>query len=402
MNAAPRTTTLRLLVAPLLMVLAFACGGSERDPEQPEASASIAPRWTLDPLWTSSDTLLLSGVSRLAADSRDRLYAYDRDIGLVLLSSEGAAIGRLGRKGEGPGEYQWVTHLQVIAGDTLLVWDPRLGRLSVFEPESGRFVHDRSFGQRAQASRALFAPPRWIHRVRTGPERYVAANAPFTRPDADDRLWVVRLLDSDGGIVRDSVLAFPTGTSVTIERDRGFSIINHPFGSEGIVQIGPGDRLHYAHSDTTRIRVFDLDGSEVGGFDVPRERFLVTDEDIEEAIERLGNSDHFADIADELADGIRKLAPERHPLFHDFLVDDRGRVWIPQPMHASSPDRPFEWEVFSPEGRVLGVVPVERGALLAVRGDRTYGVATDSLGVPVVWAAAIRERAEPPEERVLP
>lgn len=395
MNAAP----LRLLVVPLLTVTAFGCGGPDRDaqgPEQPEATASNAPRWTLDPLWTSSDTLLLSGVSLLAADSRDRLYAWDRDAGLILFSPEGAAIRRLGREGEGPGEYRWVSHLQVIAGDTLLVWDSGLGRLSAFELDSGRFVHDRSFGRGSHGTRSWFAPPRWIHRVSGESERYLTGNASLVPPGEKeaDRRWVVRLLDSDGGTVRDSVLDFPTGTSVTIEREGGFTIYEHPFGAEGIVRIGPEDRIHYAHTDTARIRVFDLEGSEVGGFDVPRERFPVTDEDIEEAIERWTNSD--PDMTDELADGIRELSPERHPLFHDFLVDDRGRVWIPQPMHRVSRDRPFEWEVFSPEGRLLGVVPVERGALLAVRGDRAYGVATDPLGVPVVWAATVRERDGPP------
>lgn len=402
----------RLLLAAILAVPVPGCGephgdeGARRatDSESPAGPASTAPRWELDPLWTSSDTLLLSGVFLVAADSRNRLYAYDRDLGLVLFSPESAAIRKLGRKGEGPGEYQWASHLQVIAGDTILVWDPRLGRLSAFEPDSGRFVRDRSFGRGSQGNRLAYAPPRWIHRVSGEPERYLAGNAPLVPPGekAPDRRWVVRLLDSDGDIVRDSVLVFPTGASITIERERGFTVIEHPFGSEGIVRIGPEDRVHYAHTDTTRIRIFDLEGSEVGGFNVPRERFPVTDEDIEEAIERWANFDDFADVADELVDGIRKKAPERHPLFHDFLVDDRGRVWIPQPTHASSPGRPFEWEVFSPEGRPLGVLPVERGSLLAVRGDRAYGVTHDSLGVPTMWAAAIRKRAESPEEGEVP
>lgn len=383
-------TTLALAAA-----LTAGCGDAE-GPESgpaPVPGRENAPRWTLEPLWTSSDTLLLSGVLLMAPDSRGRLYVYDMDLGVLLLGGNGSVVRKIGREGEGPGEHLWIGHLQVIEGDTVLLWDSRQGRLSAFDPDSGRFAYDRSFGRRTTTGNGrLFGPPRWVHRSSGAPERYVAANASFVPPggNEEDRAWVVRILDGAGVFVRDSILVFPPGESVAVERGRTLSIFNHPLGHQGLVRVGPEDRLHYAHTDTPRVRILDLEGRSIGGFELLRERRPVTEEDLERTIEGMSRSGHFADVAEELAEGIREGAPERHPIFRDFLVDDGGRIWIPASPRRTDPDRPFEWEVHSDEGDLLGIVPVERGRLETVRGDRAYGVSVDSLGVPTIWAATIR------------
>lgn len=60
-----------------------------------------------------------------------------------LYDAAGAFIGRIGRSGEGPGEFQSPVGLQGLAGDTLVVWDPRARRVSRFTRD-GELVAERT------------------------------------------------------------------------------------------------------------------------------------------------------------------------------------------------------------------------------------------------------------------
>lgn len=62
----------------------------------------------------------------------------------------------------------------------------------------------------------------------------------------------------------------------------------------------------------------------------------------------------------------------------DLLADPEGNLWV----QAETPDGPF-WEVFSPEGALLGRVPdFPRGdrTVPYFRDDRILNVVPDSLG----------------------
>lgn len=389
----------------LLVVSAPACGGPPGEKAAPGADPvpteppAPSPRWELEPAWTSSDTLLLSGVHELAVDSRGRVYAFDRHLGVVRLSPTGEAR-LIGRIGEGPGEYQWVADLRVGPADTVRVWDSRARRLSVLEPDSGRLAYTRSFPEgvrRRVGERSIMNSPQWVHRLDGFQERYLAEFRPLppiARRGDEEGDVVVRMMDDRGSTIRDSVLLFPVEAGFGVQRgERSGSFFSAPFAARGIVRIGPDDRIYFAWTDTTRIRVYEPDGRPAGGFAFHRDRHPVTEEELEDSIDWYVDTP-AAPPEDAVEKGIRESAPERHPAFEDVLVDDRGRVWIAQAYRESAPDRPFEWEVYSPAGHRIGIVPVERGALRAVRNGRAYGVWSDSLGVPAVWAARIIESGE--------
>lgn len=63
---------------------------------------------------------------------------------LVLLGSDGVELRRIGRSGDGPGEYRWPTWLQA-DNDGVWVYDISLGRLTRLGPEL-RVEHSRSLG----------------------------------------------------------------------------------------------------------------------------------------------------------------------------------------------------------------------------------------------------------------
>ena len=64
-----------------------------------------------------------------------------REKKLLLFERTGEFAGSIGREGRGPGEFGHPQHLQVLPGDTLVVWDFMLGPISYFDP-SGRLLRD--------------------------------------------------------------------------------------------------------------------------------------------------------------------------------------------------------------------------------------------------------------------
>ena len=97
---------------------------------------------------------LLYDVTSLRLTSRGQIIVANAGTGEVrVFDSDGAFVGAVGRRGQGPGEYQHLTGIELFARDSLIVFDRDLRRLSVFSP-SGQFL--RSFWSRLLGA----VPPR--------------------------------------------------------------------------------------------------------------------------------------------------------------------------------------------------------------------------------------------------
>ena len=62
---------------------------------------------------------------------------------VLVFETSGAMAASFGRIGRGPGEFSAPQHLQVLPGDTIVVWDYMFGRVSYFDP-SGALLRERS------------------------------------------------------------------------------------------------------------------------------------------------------------------------------------------------------------------------------------------------------------------
>ena len=78
----------------------------------------------------------------VSQDRHGRFYAtsFDASPGVVsVIDRSGQRVDRFGRQGEGPGEGRWVRP-PAFRGDTAYVYDPMLGRMTVWSPGPGREV----------------------------------------------------------------------------------------------------------------------------------------------------------------------------------------------------------------------------------------------------------------------
>jgi hypothetical protein len=322
----------------------------------------------------------LSNVFGLDVDSRGRIYAISSP-GVAVLAPDGRLLRRLGRAGSGPGEFRSLIDVQVLPGDSVLTYDRELSRVTVFAPDSGAAAYSVSL-----LASAGLAPPA---RLRALPARrsFLAVHQrPAAAGGVDPGRQVLRVLDWNGALRRDSVSSFPAPGYVLIGRDgprvsAGFT----PFGLPNLVRLGRDGRVYFGRGDSLTVHVYSPDGRPSGGFAIPYTPPAIGAPDVEKAVATVkGNP--------ILERAMREQAPKRWPAFQNFVVDDAGGVWVGLKQPADGPAR---WAVFDASGRrrcTLGFP--EPAAPQVIRGGRVYAVVRDSLDVPSVAVYQLREQAK--------
>ncbi|MEZ4495135.1 MAG: hypothetical protein R3C29_17700 [Dehalococcoidia bacterium] len=257
---------------------------------------------------------------------------------LFYFDSTGAPIGQSGRPGFGPGEFQSPQLVQVMVGDTVVIWDQLTRRVSWFGP-SGNLTSELVLDPR-QASGAqpligmTSAGDLLVRHETTEP----GDSAGFLRKTA-----TLRLLGRDGR-VRHDIGRYPAGW----EDPKGYRF----FGWTLITRLA-GDRIYLGTNDRWEIVAISLRGDTIQHFRKSWEPRPVTAAD-REALQRTFAERHavpgFAD-ADRFAPTV--------PAFGRLLVDPKGRLWAPEyapPYHA-----PTQVTVMGSTGLTLGALALPEG-----------------------------------------
>lgn len=380
-----------LRVASILGMLTFLPAGCTQDSQRAtkdSAAEEAAPTVEAEEIWRSSERLLLSSVIELAVDSQGRVYLADRAVGVILLSSTGDSLRSIGRKGGGPGEYEFISRLQVIDRDSLLIFDSPARRISVFEPDSGTFAYAHTLHRLPERQ--------WIREIARahGEAPYVAVfpSPPEQSGGPQEGQSVVHLLDEEGRIVRDSLLVFSPGEDLVVTQESGDRIqasfhLENPFGWQPTVRLKE-DRIYYGRSDSLAIHIYDLQGNRIGGFSKLVTPRPVSDKDVEREIGWMrdqGFSDQLPDrVREQWIKQLEAKVPENWAVYRTFLVDERGRIWLwPMGFQDDTEGSPH-WRIYSADGSLLAKVTGVRAFPQAFADGKAYSVTHDSLGVPTV------------------
>lgn len=359
-----------------LFVIAVALSAACSDNTgQPDAGADTAmPRpWaagtagtaTLEA--TSDDDVFLSYVWHATTDSQGNVYVVDGgEAAIIALNPDLTHNRMIGREGEGPGEFGRSVQVQILPGDSLLVWDSQLQRITVFPPAGDEPAYVQPLGTQQRGFNV------W---KLTGNAGYIARSSTPYMADASDegstRTEVLRHVHELGGRVADEVLFEYPASEALVQRGDGFvSMAGHPFGRSSFLGILGGDRVAHTSSDALAVRILDLAGQAETAFSYETTPIPVTRRELEAAAD--GLSDAFGQL---LRDG----APYVWPALTGLVVDDQDRIWV----GIRKADRSTtEWAVFEADGthRLSVDLPVEV-ELYAIRGDRMVGVARDELDV---------------------
>lgn len=310
---------------------------------------------------------------------------------LYLFEPSGELSTVIGRRGEGPGEFDRPQLLQYLAPDTLVVWDYWFAPASYFDT-GGALLRERSIdllklmarvpGTTAESHVIPFVNGSFVVLGGEEPTSPPPAGA-FYRPPVD--LSLVDSMYSAQPLGSWAVwqLWIPQATAHRDDAHLMILLVDLHIATGGdppSIYIGDGERndIYQFSQEGRLLRIIRRAAGPVPVSDRGHESWLATLEALDGGV----SEDAFGMSWEDLSRGMPRR--EAYPAVAGLAVDADGHLWVREwsPAETGMPD---QWSVFSPEGRWLGVVRgvpdlflchqrwspcwVDRDFLLAVRRD---------------------------------
>lgn len=296
---------------------------------------------------------------------------------LRLYDASGTHLFSTGREGGGPGEFGSMMTLALMTGDSLLVFDWRNQRVTVFDPAGAlaRSAQLRFLGEIGGFPMivAPFDDGSFLVGVRT----FFDSGERRTGLSRDMIVYVH--CDSEGSLT-DTLAVLPGGEMNTVIDDNGTMLGDRPFGRYPRHAVY-GGAFYYGSSDRYEIHYYSEDGLLRRLVRQALPNLVVTDADIEGYTrETLGNApdERQRQVIERLL--ANDPFPQSFPAYRDLMVDGDGNLWV-MVYRRPGDDQP-RWTVFDPSGQMLGVVSVpERLTVHQIGSDFVLGLWRDDLDV---------------------
>lgn len=388
-------------VVPLLAVMTIACTDSRprgtatvTDSAGIQIVTSTGPMWTKGQAWRVDTTPLLD----VGGNESDPHYDFLEVSGvvrfgdgrLVVLNSgtsevryydsTGHWLASSGRKGKGPGEFEGAGALFGLPGDTLLVYDYQLRRMSRLAPD-GAFLPSISLAGVAGGAIvfpfARLADGSWAATVDHFFSTAESGNG-VSRP-----AMAVVHLPPDLGLTADTVVTVP-GSEAWVESGgsdgrRFVSVRGLPLGLDS--PHAAGDSLIYV-GDAAQyvIGAYRPDGTLIRSirYGISRQPVTAAMLDRVKASELSSMPDRYR--AESEAQWEKMPRPKELPAFDAVAVDADGNLWVMEPRVL--PADPGSADLFDPAGKLLGKVAIPAGfSPSEIGSDYLLGVWKDDVGV---------------------
>lgn len=386
-----------VLVASAVLAAGLSAQSERRDSAGVEIVTSHSPEWTASTRWTvepqpvvhvgrAGDRLEFGRIVAAGKLPDGRLVVADQLSSTVhVLTAAGSEEKRIGREGDGPGEFRRIRSLQVL-GDTIAVFDGVHGRVSKFDAEATLVGETlvRVGGMPGVAQATQVADGRLVLQAAV-----LAGPGP---PGIEELVHPVVVLDPTSG--EHAIVLQLVGHEI-YRTDEGF-IQRRPL--EPRLSTAFADRLYAGNGRSWSIDVYDAGGTPIASWrradvdlSTSRREFRELTESLVEGLE----SENQKRVWRRAYSG--QPVPESIPAF-DRLLSAGTEVWarnyqVPPEAEAES------WAIFDNTGVFLGEILMPEGfELLHVDGEDLLGVHRDDYDVEALMGLRVRKGAQANKE----
>lgn len=301
--------------------------------------------------------------------------------------ASGKYVSKAGGQGRGPGEFQYISSVLVMPGDSLMVLNLR--SVVVLTPD-GKFVRQSQLDFQPLGTAEWFAEDKFLlpngnilapqySRVGANTSSPALHRPPLRYSILDLATGTVTPLHYGGGLAQQSL----NGSRMTVVM---------PFTPHEQQAVGL-DRVYVGDNDSTTIHAFTLDGKPVGKFVVADKAVPVTPADLEAEKQRQLEWATMNRQSVETFEQRWSLTPKptRHPYWGTALVDRIGALWVSGPPRAG--DTPVTWTSFDRNGKRLASITMPaRFTPEDIGSDYVLGVQRDEDGVETIAMYSLRRR----------
>jgi hypothetical protein len=291
-----------------------------------------------------------------------------RDGKIIRFNANGAKIAEIGgRVGQGPGDLGGPKLLDILDGNTLVIYEETNRRLSLFGLD-GRFLRIAKIESPGiSASEPVVA----LTALKDGKIAVVSK-------DQTSTFWTkrFRVLIKDLAAGAETEIA-----SFADEKPQSpIFIKNESFDGAVYLARAGGDRLVVAYSKSPEIAFYSFDGKKASSFNIESERIPIAFEHLEFAMKPDPKDakavEGFQKVKVANRDKIR--LPEFHPFYLGLGTDPDGRIILVS-NNLAKMTKDISWGVYSSEGKPLATVKIDPGKLelvhpyeVFVRGDSLF------------------------------
>ena len=309
-------------------------------------------------------------------------------------TADGTPAGSLGRKGQGPGEFEQLPSGLGFFGDSLWVWDHYASRVSYFDLErkflgsvSLRVDPGSMWGSLPQSvplrdGTFIVIGDTSFEAIARGP----LTETPFVRLDADGRtlarIWAQPQEPRD---------------IFWILTDRGGSLRDQPFEDSDLLAFGQRgllvvERRAWTGEGEPAIRVTEIsfDGDTIFSAAVPYAQFPLARERVDSVVrawveEERDNPGEFTPSEAQIRGALYQ--PSYLPAVDHLLGAENGTIWLRRfdPVELETGEQMNEWWVLDAEGAPLarGRTPVGLDVRL-ITHDTVWGIERDELDIEYI------------------
>lgn len=392
-----RTESRRVAIA-LIALAATACGGrpgaqalqTVRDSagvtivEDRDTNWATATPWRVDTTPMVSIGVVegpaeyrFSGIAGVLRLADGRIAVADNDSHQIrFYDTSGKFLIAVGRQGEGPGEFRIMNFLRRFRGDSLIVGDFPLRRLTIFSQNGalGRVVPGPAYQEWYFWSDANpFADGALLGRLDKGFDLMAAP-----RGSVRGATTYFRFNPATGAV---DTLAELFGGEVYVGMRDGRKTASTPNFAARPVTASSGSRWDYGSSRTYEIRTYTEQGKLVRILRLDRPNRPVTDSLINAELQRELALVHSANGRRRVQSQHRDVPyPKALPAYGGFLVDADTDLWVAR--YPALGQELSDWTVFDPQGRLLGEVTTPpKFQVYDIGSDYVLGVKQDRLDV---------------------
>ncbi len=357
----------RLCTAILLVLAApLGCGDGETSGlGQPHYSSAatieVRPTHTAASRWTLADApdLILGSVANSGPElfqAVDQvLLLADGGVAVVdrnpprieVFARSGAHVATLGAYGEGPGEFQTEPAITEVGRDTILAWDPSVGRLTWFRTSGELLDVETVRGGLLGRVPRVFIPDQWELTSHGDLAIALSSQAVFAGRDS-----VVGILGLDM-LVTYADYPSPPRTSTPRLPNRAVYDYRSPFVGGALVAVGGNPpRVYVSDPNTWTIDVHRISGERIGRVRLDLPRIAVTRERLRAARDSLLGRSRFA--LRERTEAFDRLEhPDSSAAIGRLFWDEDGYLWVGhRPPFFNRAAR--EYEILDGDGTWLG------------------------------------------------
>lgn len=298
----------------------------------------------------ASEDSMLQDPRDVDVDETGNIYILDRKaVHIKVFDRQGNFVRAIGKKGQGPGEFQNLSTFQVTPQQEIIVCDPRSRRVLLFKPD-GQFLRELSAGKM------------WM----------------FNQAKADSKGNIVgshTVMDREPKteLVKFNASLEPLFTIASVPIAR-YPVFNPYFPLLYFEVTAAGDVL-WGITTEYEFRIVNPDGKIIKKIVKDYDPEKLTQEDRDKRAKEIWGDQGSPS-------GVRVEWPANFPAFQDFVMDDRGWLFV-RPYSKTKEGKGACYDVFDTEGRYLARVLLPARIRL-IKNRKLYTIEEDEESLPSV------------------